>query len=99
MAIYNSLRLARKLTIPRLEWSFFLPMRICYYIVLLLVVAGCRSERHAEPVPRPVKTVVVSVVDSVRRDFAALTTADDASNLAFKISGRIIDMYSLEEKL
>lgn len=92
MAIYSSLRLARKLTVPRLEWSFFLSMRICYYIVLLLVVAGCRSERHAEPVPRPVKTAVVSVVDSVRRDFAALTTADDASNLAFKISGRIIDI-------
>ena len=41
---------------------------------------------------RPVKVVTVSALTTVEREFAALTTADDAVNLAFKLSGRVVDI-------
>lgn len=46
---------------------------------------------NVERRPKPVKTVVAHSVDYVTRDFAALTTADDAVTLAFKLSGRVVD--------
>ena len=38
------------------------------------------------------KCVVATPYTEQRRDFAALSTADDASNLAFKIGGRVLDI-------
>lgn len=40
----------------------------------------------------PVKCVVATTLEYVERDFAALSTADDAVNLAFKIAGRVVDI-------
>lgn len=64
-----------------------------YLCFILLFVVSC-SGRHnfAEQGPRPVKTVVAKSVEYVTRDFAALSTADDAVTLAFKLSGRVIDV-------
>lgn len=67
-------------------------MRYLNYIALVVLVVACGTER-AQPEPsRPVKTIVVNSLSYLSRDFAALTTADEASNLAFKIGGRIIDI-------
>ena len=41
---------------------------------------------------QPVKCVVAKPLHAVTRDFAALSTADDAVNLAFKLSGRVVDL-------
>jgi RND family efflux transporter MFP subunit len=41
---------------------------------------------------QPVKCVVAKPLHAITRDFAALSTADDAVNLAFKLSGRVIDV-------
>lgn len=60
-------------------------------IVVLLV--ACRSANHAtEGEPQLVKTTIAHSVEYVSRDFAALSTADDAVNLAFKLSGRVVDI-------
>ncbi len=61
-------------------------------LLLLLQVAchggGARPNRAVQPV----KCVVAKPLNAVTRDFAALSIADDAVNLAFKLSGRVVDL-------
>lgn len=61
-------------------------------VPLLLIIAGCShpTTDTSEPTVQNVRCAVVAPQLSAERDFAALTTADDAVNLAFKISGRIV---------
>ena len=55
---------------------------------LVLVSCGKRSNSQATT-PRSVKVATVQAVDYVERDFAGMATADDATMLAFKISGQV----------
>ena len=61
--------------------------------IVALLAVGChgRYEPQGESV-QPVKCVVAQSLREQCRDFAALSTADDASNLAFKIGGRVLDI-------
>lgn len=63
-------------------------------IVMVLLLCGCaRSNRSVESEARQsVKCTIAREASYEQREFAALTTADDAVNLAFKISGRIVDI-------
>ena len=63
------------------------------YILLLLLATACShpTSRQAEQI-QSVKCSEAVALRYTERDFAALTTADDAVNLAFKISGRIINL-------
>ena len=63
---------------------------ILTFFVLLLV--ACHGGVQHDDSLQPVKCVVAKPLHAVTRDFAALSTADDAVNLAFKLSGRIIDV-------
>ena len=64
-----------------------------YTSLLLIAMLSCgRVPQHKERAPQPVKAVVATSTEYVSRDFAALSTADDAVNLAFKISGRVVDI-------
>lgn len=65
---------------------FFLPL------LSVLLVACHESNGGKEPPPQPVKTTTAQPLRSLNRDFAALSTADDAVNLAFKLSGRVVDI-------
>lgn len=67
-------------------------MRKTLSLLILLFAVGCSSKVADKPQPRPVKVVTVSALTTVDREFAALTTADDAVNLAFKLSGRVVDI-------
>ena len=62
-------------------------------LIILLLLCGCShtNEPQSEEV-QSVKCTTARLLKYQQRDFAALTTADDAVNLAFKISGRIIDI-------
>ena len=66
--------------------------RLKYVVPLLVAVACGRDGRGYVPEPRLVKCVVATPVEYLNHDFAALTTADDAVTLAFKISGRVADI-------
>lgn len=77
--------------------QFFLSMcmRISWCLPLVLLVVGCGvTERSAayEPRPKAVKVADVYREDYVNRDFAGMATADDAVNLAFKISGQVLSV-------
>lgn len=62
-------------------------------VFLPLLAAACRSERPmAEQKVRPVKVVVAADASVIDRDFPGLATPDDAVNLAFKVSGQVLDV-------
>lgn len=73
--------------------SIFLCMSVRFILMLSLlsVLVGCgKRGRGADASPvRYVKTAKVQAVDYVDRDFAGMSTADDATTLAFKISGQV----------
>ena len=60
---------------------------------LLLCLASCGGH-HAEEgdTPRSVKVAKVQSVSYVDRDFAGMSTADDATMLAFKLSGQVLSV-------
>ena len=58
--------------------------------LLALLLSFC-ARRTSEPVQvRPVKVYTAHSVDMISKDFAALAVADDATNLAFKVSGQVV---------
>ena len=62
-------------------------------ITLLLLLAACSTQpAHNESPPQSVKCATVTSIGYLERDFAALSTADDAVTLAFKIAGRVADV-------
>ena len=68
-------------------------MRYTLLMFLPLALVACRGGgKQPDDVVQPVKCVVAKPLHSITRDFAALSTADDAVNLAFKLSGRVVDV-------
>ena len=60
------------------------------FIIAMLVLSSCtHTQKSAVEEAQSVKCTTVRYANFEQRDFAALTTADDAVNLAFKISGRV----------
>ena len=64
-----------------------------YSLILILFLVSCSGSKNSQPVTlQPVKTTIAQSVEYVSRDFAAMTMADDAVTLAFKLSGRVVDV-------
>ena len=66
-------------------------MRSFFIVLSLLLVACSGGESAPESKPKPVKSVVAKRVEYLTREYAALSTADDAVTLAFKLAGRVVD--------
>lgn len=67
-------------------------MSILRYTPLLLLLASCTTQPTVnQSTTQSVKCTTATAVSFDERDFAALSTADDAVNLAFKIAGRVVD--------
>ncbi|MBO7282354.1 MAG: efflux RND transporter periplasmic adaptor subunit [Alistipes sp.] len=66
-------------------------MRSFFIILSLLYVACGGVESTPERKPKPVKSIVTKRVEYLTREYAALSTADDAVTLAFKVAGRVVD--------
>lgn len=76
------------------------------YLVLLLLASSCRGMSNGSSTNksdderiRPVKSVVATTSEFVERDFAGLLTPLMAVNLAFKISGQILDVPVVKGEL
>ena len=68
-------------------------MRYTLLTTLFIALVACRGgDAQRDDALQPVKCVVAKPLYSVTRDFAALSTADDAVTLAFKLSGRVVDV-------
>lgn len=70
---------------------FFMRTTLYLLSLILLVACGRNGGEDASNYPN-VKVATAEALGFTKRDFAAMSTADDAVNLAFKISGRIIDV-------
>lgn len=68
-------------------------MRYILIIHSLFLLVACHGGDVRPSVDvQPVKCVVAKPLHTLTRDFAALSTADDAVNLAFKLPGRVVDI-------
>lgn len=65
-------------------------MRTKTVLSVVLLLAGCTGRHSAPEQMRPVKVYTAHTVDMISKDFAALAVADDATNLAFKVSGQVV---------
>ena len=59
---------------------------------MVALAVSCSHRATMEQEPRSVKVATVVATDYIDRDFAGMATADDAVNLAFKISGQVADV-------
>lgn len=73
------------------EVNFFCSM--CRLFISLFAAlslfSACSSKPASSSAVRSVKVAEVEPTDYINRDFAGMATADDAVNLAFKISGQV----------
>lgn len=60
----------------------------CLFVAACSLASCGRKAEVAQPI-RPVKVTSVRAVDYIDRDFAGMSTADDATTLAFKIAGQV----------
>lgn len=66
-------------------------MRFVALFLLVPIFWACgNTQKPEEDKPRAVKVVTAASARYVEKDFAGLSTADDAANLAFKISGQVL---------
>ncbi len=67
-------------------------MRTPVPLLILLTLASCGSPRPEAAAVRPVKVAEAAGAGFLDKDFAGLATPDDAVNLAFKLSGQVLDV-------
>ena len=60
-----------------------------YLFAVACGFASCGRRAEVTQSIRPVKVTAVHAVDYIDRDFAGMSTADDATTLAFKIAGQV----------
>ena len=74
-------------------YSMCRPIIILSVALSVLLFTSCGKGRGKDDVkPRCVRATRVSAVDYIDRDFAGMATADDAVNLAFKLSGQVLSV-------
>lgn len=65
-------------------------MRRVFFLASVLVVVSCNKPTVENVSPQSVKAVTVSSVGFVARDYAGMATADNSTNLAFKVGGQVV---------
>lgn len=65
-------------------------MRILTLFIALVLVTSCDYMPDKPVRPRVVRVETAEYARYVNKDFAGLSTADDATNLAFKIAGQVL---------
>lgn len=70
----------------------FLIMRTFPILITALVLCACSHRAPAPRAVRPVKITTARDAGTIDKDFAGLATPDDAVNLAFKLSGQVLDV-------
>lgn len=66
-------------------------MRLLLSLSMVSMLCACGNVTRTETErPRSVKAVTASSLRYIDKDFAGMATADDATNLAFKISGQVL---------
>ena len=77
-------------------------MRTLAILLVSVIVTACDYMPNQPVRPRVVRVEVAEYARYVNKDFAGLSTADDATNLAFKIGGQVLSAvgrYDLTDSL
>lgn len=61
-------------------------------VILILVMSSCRTQKEKKDFIRPVKVVEASSLAFVEKSYSATVSAEEYSNLAFKMMGPLIAM-------
>lgn len=67
-------------------------MRILTLFLVLAMVTACDYMPNKPVKPRVVRVETAEYARYVNKDFAGLSTADDATNLAFKVAGQVLSV-------
>ena len=67
-------------------------MRIVTLLLVVIVVTACDYMPDKPVRPRVVRVEVAEYARYMNKDFAGLSTANDATNLAFKIAGQVLSV-------
>lgn len=85
VAVFGERRKRRK------NFNFF-RMRTILILCVALLAGACSRRTPAPAVVRPVKVTTAAGAGLIDKDFAGMATPDDAVNLAFKVSGQVLDV-------
>ncbi len=67
-------------------------MSLLYLLALAVLLGGCAESSQPAVQPRPVKVITATALGRISKDFAGMATSDDEVNLAFKLSGQVMDI-------
>ncbi len=67
-------------------------MKQLYSFIFLLFIYGCANNAPKVDNPRPVKSTIAQRAEYIDKDFVGMATPDNAVNLAFKVSGQILNV-------
>lgn len=67
-------------------------MRVSFLVLSVLLLGGCARRTAVPETVRPVKVETASRAGFIDKDFAGMATPDDVVNLAFKLSGQLLDI-------
>ncbi len=60
--------------------------------LVVMMLSSCSSRQQSATTIRPVKSTIAQRANYIERDFAGMSTPDEEVNLAFKVSGQILDI-------
>ena len=63
-----------------------------FSLAALLALAACSEKKASEPVVRPVKVTTVASQNVIQKDYSGVVDAVKFVNLAFRVSGQIINL-------
>lgn len=64
-------------------------MRKLLFVAIALAAVACNRKATVGRAPQAVKVCTVESVGSIARDYAGMATADNSTNLAFKVGGQV----------
>ena len=67
-------------------------MRTIPVLLITLLAVSCGRRASAPEAVRPVKVTTAAGAGLIDKDFAGMSTPDDAVNLAFKLAGQVLDV-------
>ncbi len=74
------------------QFFFLMYKQLTIILVVVFSLLACGRHHTSTSSARVVKVAEVASADYISRDFAGMATADDAVNLAFKISGQLLSV-------
>ena len=67
--------------------------RIFLFVMIILTTISCKDEVKKVYGPRPVKVQKIESLESIEKIYSGMVAPDQFSNLAFKVSGPLVNVF------